>query len=184
MPPRRVHVTGASGAGRTTLGRALASAWEVPHADTDDYYWLPTTPPYTTAREPAARLQLMREMFLGRDAWVLSGSVVSWGGPLLGCFDLVVFLTLDPHVRIDRLRARERRRYGARIEPGGDLEQAHRDFMDWTRRYDDPEFTGRSRTVHERWLATLPCPVLRLDGARAVEELVAEIEAVESPKAR
>ena len=47
MTPCHLHITGASGSGTTTLGRALASAWAVPHADTDDYFWVPTTPPYT-----------------------------------------------------------------------------------------------------------------------------------------
>ncbi len=46
----RIHVTGASGAGVTTLGRALAQHFAVPHADTDDYFWLPTEPPFTERR--------------------------------------------------------------------------------------------------------------------------------------
>ena len=36
MTPRRVHIIGSSGTGTTTLGRAVAAAWSVPHADTDD----------------------------------------------------------------------------------------------------------------------------------------------------
>ena len=35
---------GASGAGVSTLGRALAGALALPHHDTDDYFWLPTIP--------------------------------------------------------------------------------------------------------------------------------------------
>lgn len=178
MTPRRVHLTGASGVGTTTLGRALASAWSVPHADTDDYYWVPTTPPYTTPREPAERLRLMRELFLARDAWVLSGSLSGWGNPVLEHVDLVVFMSLDPNLRLARLREREARRYGPRIEHGGDLEDAHREFMAWASRYEDPEFSGRSRATHERWLSTVPCAVLRLDAARPVEALVAEIDGV------
>ena len=182
MTPRRVHLTGASGSGTTTLGRALAAAWSVQHADTDDYYWVPTTPPYTTPREPAERLRLMRELFLGRDAWVLSGSLVSWGEPVLEHLDLVVFLSLDPELRLARLEARELQRYGARIRPGGDRASAHREFLDWARRYDDPEFDGRSRSVHERWLSSLPCPVLRLDSSLPVKALVAEVSAFLTPR--
>jgi NAD(P)-dependent dehydrogenase (short-subunit alcohol dehydrogenase family) len=39
MKGRRIHVTGASGSGVTTLGRALADALALPHHDTDDYFW-------------------------------------------------------------------------------------------------------------------------------------------------
>jgi adenylate kinase family enzyme len=34
---RRIHIMGASGAGVTSLGRALADALAIPHHDTDDY---------------------------------------------------------------------------------------------------------------------------------------------------
>jgi hypothetical protein len=51
---------GASGAGVTSLGRALACALAVPHHDTDDYFWLPTDPPYRDKRDVGERLKLMR----------------------------------------------------------------------------------------------------------------------------
>ena len=46
----RLHVTGASGAGTTTLARVIASEWSVPHADVDDYFRVPTSPPYRIKR--------------------------------------------------------------------------------------------------------------------------------------
>jgi adenylate kinase family enzyme len=46
MNYRRIHVFGASGAGATALGRALAEALAVPRHDTDHYFWLSTVPPY------------------------------------------------------------------------------------------------------------------------------------------
>lgn len=56
MEAQRVLIVGASGTGTTTLGRALANEWSVPHADVDDYFWEPTEPPYTTKRGPRSRL--------------------------------------------------------------------------------------------------------------------------------
>lgn len=175
VKPCRLHVTGASGTGTTTLGRALATEWSVPHADADDYFWVPTSPPYTIKREPSERLRLMDEVFVQRDAWVLSGSLMGWGEPLLGRFDAVVFVSVDHDVRMDRLRSREAARYGTLIEPGGDRGAAYREFMDWASGYEDPEFDGRNRARHEEWLSALRCPVLRLDSKRAVDELVADV---------
>ena len=171
MDACRLHLTGASGSGTTTLGRALASRWSVPHADADDYFWVPTASPYTVKREVPERLRLMREVFLGRAAWVLSGSIMGWGDPLVERLDAVVFLSVDHDARLGRLQARESRRHGARIEAGGDREADHREFIEWASGYEDPTFDGRSRVQHEAWLGGLRCPVLRLDSSLAVAEL-------------
>ena len=172
MTPCRLHITGASGSGVTTLGRALGSLWSVPVHDADDYFWLPTDPPFRRKRPVAERLDLMQAMFLPRREWVLPGSLTGWGGPLVPSFDAVVFLRLEPRLRLERLKAREAGRYGAAIRPGGELHEGHLSFMDWAAGYDDPSFAGRSLLQHRDWLAHLPCPVLDLDSAAPVAELV------------
>jgi adenylate kinase family enzyme len=178
----RIHITGASGAGVTSLGRALADALAIPHHDTDDYFWQPTTPPYQNKREIADRLRLMREMFLGRATWVLSGSLDGWGDPIVAHFDLVVFLHTAQAIRMQRLRAREATRYGANaVASGGGRHHETEDFIEWASRYDDGDFNVRSLQKHQAWLAALPCRVLRLDGARPVLELMQDVLAAITP---
>ncbi len=152
---------GASGAGTTTLARAMADHWSVPHADADDYFWIPSDPPYVEKRPEAERVPLMERLFLPRESWVLSGSMLGWGDEVVARCDAVVFLTLDPTERVRRLEARERARTGGRAVD----ETAWAEFLEWARGYDDPEFDGRSRVAHEKWLASLELPVLRLDSA-------------------
>ncbi|HLG80479.1 MAG TPA: AAA family ATPase [Bradyrhizobium sp.] len=176
MKTRRIHITGASGAGVTTLGRALANALALPSHDTDDYYWKPTEPPYRDKRAAGDRLRLMQELFVPRAGWVLSGSLDGWGDPLVPCFDLVVFMTTSPEVRMQRLRAREATRFGAdSIGEGGWRFEEAAAFFDWASHYEDGTREGRNLARHEAWLATLPCPVLRLDGSRPVAELVGTV---------
>ncbi|MGN6251436.1 MAG: hypothetical protein ACTHNS_06445 [Marmoricola sp.] len=163
MKPCRLHVVGASGAGTTTLARAIADHWSVPHADADDYFWVPTDPPYAEKRSEPDRVALMRALFVARPAWVLSGSMLGWGAEVEAVCDAIVFLTLDPVERLRRLEARERQRYDGR-EPDPV-------FLTWARGYDDPAFEGRSRLAHEGWLAGLPQPVLRLDAGAAPDAL-------------
>ncbi|MFF0219908.1 AAA family ATPase [Streptomyces vinaceus] len=172
MSTHRLLVTGPSGAGSTTLGRALATLWAVPHADVDDYLWMPGIPPYTHKRPVEDRLALMEALFVPRSSWVLSGTLRGWGDPVIAQADGVVFLTIDPEVRMERLMRREVVRYGEEhIGAGGALEAAHQDFMDWARAYEDTEVPAR-QAKDERWLAGLTCPVLRLDSAAPLEKLV------------
>ena len=104
---RRIHILGASGSGTTTLGRALAARLQCPHFDTDDYFWLPTDPPYTQQRERTERQQLLLNDITAQDAWVLSGSLCGWGDVAIPLFELDVFLTIPQDIRMARLRQRE-----------------------------------------------------------------------------
>ena len=45
-----IHIYGASGSGTSTLGRYLAEQFQYAFLDSDDYFWLPTDPKFTTKR--------------------------------------------------------------------------------------------------------------------------------------
>ncbi|HWL19102.1 MAG TPA: hypothetical protein VNS33_05495 [Bradyrhizobium sp.] len=176
MKTLRIHVMGASGSGVTTLGRALADALALPHHDSDDYFWLPTTPPYRRQRDIGERLRLMEDIFLPRADWVLSGSLAGWGDPIIPRFDLVVFLRTPRDIRLKRLRAREATHFGAdAVAPGGWRHGETEVFIEWASHYEDGDREGRNLDKHLTWLAGLPCPVLGLDGSRPVPDLVAEV---------
>jgi adenylate kinase family enzyme len=175
LKTRRVHIMGASGAGVSSLGRALSDALGNSHHDTDDYFWRPTNPPYIELREPAERLRLMREMFLDRSDWVLSGSLDGWGDSIIPYLDLVAFVYAPTEIRLERLRARELKRFGAEAQPGGSIHKEVMDFIEWASHYDDGTREGRNLARHQAWLEKLPCRVIRLDGTRPVQELVKEI---------
>ena len=172
----RIHILGASGSGATTLGGLLAAQLGCPHEDSDDYLWLKTDPPYTTLRPMAERLALLIPRLEGLAHWVFSGSSLNWAASLEPLYDLVVFLHLDPALRLARLRAREVARHGSRIQPGGDMADGSRDFLEWAASYDTAGPEQRSRTGHELWLAQRTCPVLRLDSSAPVDVLLQSVQ--------
>jgi len=167
----RVHILGASGSGTSTLGRALAARLGCPHLDVDDYFWLPTDPPFQQVREAQERQALLGADIARHPTCVISGSLCGWGDIFIPLFDLVVFLAIPSEVRLARLRARERRLYGEEaLAPGGRMHEIHTAFMAWAAGYDDGDLTMRSRRRHEAWLQELPCPVLPLEGVGTVAE--------------
>ena len=174
MSARRIHIVGASGSGTTTLAAAVAQALGVPQHDSDTFFWLPTDPPFAVQRPQSERLAMLVAALSG-EGWVLSGSLLSWGLEVVDRFDLVVFLYLDPEIRIARTLARERARFGHRIEAGGDMYDMHQAFITWSRGYDDGSNGGRSLASHRAWLDTLYCPVLEITDAPSVEDAVARV---------
>jgi adenylate kinase family enzyme len=172
----RLHILGASGAGTTTLGGALARRLGAAHLDTDDFFWLLTDPPFEAIRPRPERQALLGEALARHPSWVLSGSLCGWGDVFVPCFERVVFLWLAPDIRLARLVAREQARYGAAaIAPGGPRHAKSEAFLAWAARYDDGGPEERTRALHEGWLAALPCPVLRLTTPATVEAHVAEV---------
>ncbi len=161
----RILIMGASGSGTTTLGKAVADRLECPQYETDDFLWLPDNPPYQRIRHMPDRLHQLQAALIRSRSWVISGALTGWGNPLVPLLDLVVFLTLEPSLRMTRLRAREAARFGEQIQPGGAMAESHRTFMEWAEAYDVAGPDQRSRALHEEWLAALPCPVLRLDSS-------------------
>lgn len=173
----RILITGASGSGTTTLGAALAEALSARHLDGDDYYWLPTTPPFVSKRPAAERLDRVCQALRGPGPVVMSGSVVGWGAEVEDAFDLVVFLTLPTALRIERLRQRETARFG-HADPA---------FLAWAAAYDTGPTEGRSLAKHLAWLEARTCPVLRLEGDASVEvrlgQVLTALARPESPQA-
>lgn len=168
----KVHIIGASGSGTTTLGQALAKKLNWNHLDADDYYWQKTDPPYRLKVPLDERNCSITQDFEAAKDVILSGSMISWGSRWLKAFDLVVFLYVPPAIRIARLENREYERYGSLLETDPSQAEQYKAFMDWAKKYDDPNFDGRSITKHDEWLQKLACPVLRIEGDTTVNERI------------
>jgi len=171
---KRIHIFGASGSGTTTLARALSEALHCKHFDTDHYFWLETDPPFQIIRERVERQKILQLDLSQTDSWVLSGSLCGWGDFTMPMFDLVVFLWLPMEVRMQRLKMREIARYGPDIEnPCFPMYSHHIEFLDWAAAYDSGGPDMRSKSCHENWIATLPCPLVRIEQDISIEEKVA-----------
>lgn len=110
-----------------------------------------------------------------QNSWVLSGSLCSWGDPLVPNFTHVIFLQTTWKIREQRLLARERSRYGMGIfssdTPQGTI---CREFIEWAGRYDAAGLEQRSLKSHTAWLNTLPdhITLIELDGSEPLDRLV------------
>ena len=74
-----IHILGASGTGTSTLGQVLEQMHGFKWLDTDDYYWMPTDPPFTQSRPREERAKLLRRDIENYPKCVISGSLGMWG---------------------------------------------------------------------------------------------------------
>ena len=165
-----IHIYGASGSGTSTLGRKISDELGYRFMDTDDYFWLPTNPKYTTPRSKEERLALMRQDILENDNVVIAGALTDWGDELIPLFTLAIRLVTDVEIRIERIKKREQEKFGDRIAPNGDMYQQHIEFIRWARKYDTAGVNMRSKAKHDEWQKLLPCRQIVLDGADDLEE--------------
>ena len=148
---------------RRPWGRPSPTGLGQPHVDADSLFWLPTDPPFTT-RRPRDKRQAMLLRLLPRGGAMGSlGSAPESARPIEPSYDLVVFLWLDPAVRMERLRRRETARLRQASRSGRRHGCRQREFLKWAEAYDTAGPEQRSLIGHAAWLATLKAPVLRLD---------------------
>lgn len=158
----RILITGAAGVGTS----ALAEHRQARLLEADDYYWLPTWPPYQQRRPASERLDLLLAQLQGADQVVVAGSVMGWGQAIENGFDRIVFLYASTSLRIARLQKRELERFG----------EANPDFLAWAAQYDEGAQEGRSLARHRQWLAGRTCPVLELSGELPTQAQLAHIQ--------
>lgn len=161
----RLHITGASGSGTSTLGQALAAELGAAFIETDDIHWEPSDPPFQVIRPVQERRALLLAAFARHADCVVSGSVNAWGCDVEDAFDGIVFLYVDTALRVQRLRVREQALYGHVIP----------EFIEWAAQYDTGPPRGRSLARQRAWLAARSCPVLRLEGDLSTQERLARI---------
>lgn len=165
MAKNVIHIFGASGSGTSTLGEKICSELGYKFMDTDDYFWLPTNPKFTAKRDVKERLTMMKTDIRNAENVVISGSLVDWGDVLIPLFTLAIRLETATDIRISRLEQRERARFGARIDLGGDMFTNHQEFIAWAKSYDSGDLCMRSKAKHDEWQKLLQCKLIELNGA-------------------
>lgn len=164
-----IIVCGMNGSGKSTLGRALAEALGWRFIDNEDLYFPKADPaqPYAVERTQDEVEQLLLAEVRRDDRFVFAAVRGNYGEAVLPYYAAAVLLETPREIRLARVKARSFARFGARMQPGGDLYESEKRFYDL--------IAARPEDYAVRWLETVAIPVLRLDGTRPVGENVARI---------
>lgn len=166
---------GAAGAGSSTLGKTLAQNHHWSHFESDEYYWLPTNPPFREKRPIEERVTLLKNDLNQHENWVVSGVLCNWGAFIIPLLTHVIFVYADWPTRFSRIKQREHTLHGDRILPGGDMYEHHQAFIDWASKYDTEEPVSRTKQKHLDWLQKLICPVIKVNTQASLDQLTQQI---------
>lgn len=172
----KLFIFGASGVGKTTLGRDFAEKMNWIHLDADSYYWKKTAVPYETAFPKSIRHQNIKRDFEASDNVIVSGGVINWNEYWKSAFDLAIWLYIPVEVRMKCLQLREVERYGTSLQTDFYVQQKSKAFLDWAACYDDVDFDDKSITRDKYWMELLTCPVVKIEGDTATTERIYQVQ--------
>lgn len=175
-----IMICGLNGAGKSTLGKALAVKLGFHFVDNEDLYFPKTDPNYMYASERSREeveallvdeirthgnfifvsvkgdYKIVEEgLAAGKNGGASPEEEIKW---------YVVLIEIPRDIRLNRVRNRSFEKFGNRILPGGDLKEREDNFFRFVEK--------RAENTVEKWLQTVACPVIRVDGTKPVEENV------------
>ncbi len=167
-----ILICGLNGVGKSTLGRMLAERLGWTFIDSEDL-WFPKTDPAYLFSAPRSReeaVRLLEERIADSGRFVLAAVKGDYGGRLIASLNRIVLVEVPKEIRSVRVRERSYARFGARILPGGDLYERETAWFSLT--------DGRPEDDVTKWLGTVRCPVIRVDGTLPAEENIGYLVSV------
>ena len=167
--PTGIMITGPAASGKTTLGRRTAELLNFPYFDVDDFIWRFDTPePYTVMYSREEKISRLQAAIAPHEHFVMAGSMSSFHQAFDDCFSMMVFLYVDPDIRVKRANERAIQRFGERVLEGGDMYESNQDFLRKIRRYESDG--SPNLTEQKAWMESLSCKKLELDGTEPIEK--------------
>jgi adenylate kinase family enzyme len=156
LPPRRIHLIGSTGSGKSYIAAILSRRLGTPTYDLDDLFWQRDAAAYGVRAEPAERDARLNAI-VQQDAWIIEGVYHSWLGPSFDRADLIVALT--PYVLLRDVRVLRRfmlRKLGlvrSKRESMRDLWH----LLRWNHRYDGDNYVRAMEFIKERGKQAVAC---------------------------
>lgn len=170
----RVLISGGPGSGCTSTASAVGAALGLQVFDSDSFFHKPADPPFQQQYSSDERRDLLKSALTGKSTWILSGSIATWG---LSDFTSThgVFLEIPHGERLKRLEQRQRTQFGSRIDPGGDMAEEHRSFLEWATGYGSRTDAGRNLATDRAFLESRCDRFMTITEVAPFQELVAMV---------
>lgn len=156
-----IIMCGLNGSGKSTLGKVLAERLHFYFIDNEDLYFPKTDPIYIYAA-PRTREEvknLFSNEIKAHKNFVFSSVKGDYGESI---YQYAVLIDVPKDIRIERVKNRSFQKFGSRMLSGGDLYEQEQRFFDLVK--------SRAEDTVEKWVQSLNCPIIRIDGTKPIEE--------------
>ena len=162
--PVGILICGLNGSGKSTLGKVLSERIGYTLIDNEDLFFPREDRTYifSSPRSREEAIRILEEKIAGNRDFVFAAVKGDYGDRLLASLDHIVLMEVPREIRRERVRERSLKRFAARILPGGDLYEKEEAWFALT--------DSRPEDYTLRWLESVDCPVIRLDGTLPPEE--------------
>ena len=176
-----IAILGLNGCGKSTLAHALSKQTGYYEMDVEDYYFPEQRDslrqaldiqesgsrtknvqmdslvnlPYSVPRTKSDVETLLNKDIESHPYFILSGVTMNWGEAILSHIDIAFGIKAPLEERLQRIQAREKKRFGTRVLEGGDMFVQQREFHKTVKM--------RNEKVVEDSVKKLYCPVIVLD---------------------
>ena len=161
-----ILICGLNGVGKSNLGKQLAERLGWQFIDNEDLYFPKTDTEYAYS-DPRGKEEVVRllEEKIEKDRRFIFAAVKGdYGEKLLSLLDCIIVVSVPREIRLARVRERALQKFGDRILAGGDLAQRESAWF--------VQVESRPEDYVEKWLETVDCPIILVDGTRPIEENV------------
>ena len=166
MKPRRIHIVGGPGSGKTSTAARLARFYGIPAIDLDKLFWQEASGGYGTKAAPEERDAALQAI-LEQPAWITEGVYQSWVGRCFEEADVVLIMNTPVWLRHWRILIRFVKRWlgleQSKHESLADLFQ----LLRWNHAYDRKTLLAIRRMLMDQGRNAIECR----DCADALEAL-------------
>lgn len=157
-----ICICGLNGSGKTTLGKALSQKINFRHFDTEDFYFdKSNSNPYSASRTRDQVEAMLFKEIQKHPQFIFTAVNGDFGKRISSAYKLVVYLAVPLDERMRRVKQRALDKFGDRVLEGGDMYEQEQKFFNFC--------AGRSDEKIIKWIETLSCPVLFLDGTKSTD---------------